>query len=84
MRWDVVDVEPESDYTLAVRFSDGLTGRVRFTPRHFTGVFAPLRDPEFFQKVFVDRGAVAWPSDIDLAPDAMYAEIRKRGTWLLD
>ena len=42
------------------------------------GVLAPLRDPEFFKRVYVDHGAVAWPGEIDLAPDAMYKEIRAR------
>jgi hypothetical protein len=26
-------------------------------------------------------GAVMWPGEIDLAPDAMYDEIRKEGRW---
>lgn len=36
---------------------------------------APLRDEQFFSQVFIDYGAVAWPGEIDLAPDAMYAQI---------
>jgi len=40
-----------------------------------TGTLAPLRDVQFFEQVFVDYGAVAWPGEIDLAPDAMYAQI---------
>jgi hypothetical protein len=64
-------------------FADGLTGRVRFAPDYFAGVFEFLRDPRVFEQVFVDHGAVAWPGDIDLAPDAMYQEIGSRGEWLL-
>ena len=29
MYWDVVEVKPEPDYSLFVRFQDGLSGRVR-------------------------------------------------------
>ena len=83
MHWDVVEVKPEPGFCLSIRFADGLTGRVRFTAGYFTGVFAPLRDPDVFERVFVDHGAVAWPGDIDLAPDAMYQEIKHRGEWLL-
>jgi hypothetical protein len=39
------------------------------------GVLTPLREAAFFNRVYVDCGAVAWPGDIDLAPDAMYREI---------
>ena len=75
MYWDVVEVKPEPDYSLFVRFKDGLTGRVRLRREELTGALAPLRDVEFFEQVFIDSGAVAWPGEIDLAPDAMYAQI---------
>ena len=83
MRWNVVEVTPEPGWSLVVRFADGLTGRVRFASDYFTGVFECLRDPRVFEQVFVDHGAVAWPGDIDLAPDAMYQEISSHGEWLL-
>jgi len=75
MYWDVVEVKPEPDYWLFVRFKDGLTGRVRLRLEELTGALAPLRDVQFFERVFIDYGAVAWPGEIDLAPDAMYAQV---------
>lgn len=83
MHWDVVQVKPQAPLTLSVTFADGTTGRVRFEISHLTGVFEALKNPELFEKVFIDRGAVAWPGDIDLAPDAMYAAIRAGGEWVL-
>ncbi len=29
------------------------------------------------------NGAVTWPGEIDLAPDAMYLEIEAAGIWML-
>ncbi len=81
--WDVVEVEVVGDLLLRVRFTDGLTGQVRFEPSHLTGVFAALKERALFTQVFVDHGAVAWPGDIDLAPDAMYQAIKTRGEWVL-
>jgi len=78
MYWDVVEVRAEPDYTLFVRFADGVSGRVRISPDRLTGVLAPLRDRRFFEQVFIDNGAVAWPGEIDLAPDAMYEEVSKQ------
>ena len=75
MYWDVVEVKPEPDYCLFVRFKDGLTGRVRLRWEDLTGVLEPLRDARFFEQVFIDFGALAWPGKIDLAPDAMYAQV---------
>jgi hypothetical protein len=75
MHWDVVEVRAEPGYCLFVRFKDGLSGRVRLREEDLTGVLAPLRNAEFFEQVFIDCGAVAWPGEIDLAPDAMYAQV---------
>ena len=72
MYWDVVEVKPEPDCCLFVRFRDGLSGRIRFRAEELSGALAPLREPQFFNRVFIDPGVVAWPGDIDLAPDAMY------------
>jgi hypothetical protein len=75
MHCDVIEVKPEPDYCLFVRFQDGLSGRVRWRPEQLAGNLAPLRDPDFFQRVYVDSGAVAWAVKIDLAPAAMYDEV---------
>ena len=86
MPWHVAEVQPLDDYRLGVRFLDGTTGEVDMSglvksPR--AGVFGPLADPALFRQVFVDYGAVAWPGNLDLAPDAMHAEIKKSGRWVL-
>lgn len=75
MQWDVVEIRPEADYSLFLRFKDGLSGRVRLDPVEFTGVLTLLRDVEFFNRVYIDGGAPAWPGEIDLAPDALYRQI---------
>jgi hypothetical protein len=75
MYWDVVEVRPEADYSLFIRFKDGLAGSVCLKREELTGVLAPLADEQFFKKAYIDSGAVAWPGEIDLAPDAMYAEV---------
>jgi hypothetical protein len=75
MHWDVVEVKPESGYSLFVRFKDGLAGRVQLRRADLTGALAPLMDDKFFEQVFIDYGAVAWPGEIDLAPDAMYTQV---------
>jgi hypothetical protein len=56
---------------------------VRFLPGFFTGVFEPLRDPSRFAQAFVDHGAVAWPGDLDLAPDAMYSQFKTGQDYVL-
>ena len=81
--WDVTKVELEAPWVLRVSFADGLNGLVRIEKSHLTGVFEPLQDLSFFEQVYVEDGAVAWPGEIDLAPDAMYDAIKEHGEWVL-
>jgi hypothetical protein len=83
MYWDVIEVKVTENLSLYVRFADGTNGQVRFMPQHLTGIFEPLKNPQFFNQVFIDSGVVAWPNEVDLAPDAMYQEIKKHGEWIL-
>lgn len=79
----VVSVKALEHLRLEVLFADGLEGEVRLQPTHLYGIFAALKSPELFAKVNCKDGFVAWPGDIDLAPDAMYREIKERGQWVL-
>ena len=40
------------------------------------GSLERLKDPEFFQKVYVDQelGTVTWPGELDLDPDNLYQQ----------
>jgi hypothetical protein len=77
-------VEALPGFRLRVAFADGLTGTVDLsrlvrTPK--AGVFAALADPSLFAQVKLDCGAVTWPGELDLAPDAMHAAIQQNGDW---
>lgn len=84
MEWDVTEVKVIGDFALSVRFRDGLEGAVKFLPSFFRGVFTDLASLSEFQKVQIVDGVVTWPGELDLAPDAMYAEIKRSGEWLLN
>jgi hypothetical protein len=77
MHWDVIEVNPAGNRTLAVKFSDGLTGTFRLDPSYCTGVFSSLLDDKLLEQATVQYGAVAWSNGLDLAPDTMYEEIRR-------
>jgi len=83
MKWHVINVKSIAPLALQVQFADGTVGKVRFENSHLTGVFEALKNPATFNQVYVDNGAVAWPGNLDLAPDAMYAEIKSNGEWVL-
>ena len=84
--WIVAEVLQQPNYEFLVTFIDGVHGSVRMRDQIFSdtaGVFAALRDPEVFATVRVEEGDVIWPIGLDLAPDAMYEEIKAHGEWVL-
>jgi hypothetical protein len=84
--WRVVAVAAMPAYRLDVRFRDGTSGIVDMSPlvnSDSAGVFRSLRESSVFETVHVELGAVAWPGDIDLAPDALYAAIKAKGNCVL-
>ena len=85
--WRVRTVAALPEYRLSVEFMDGLTGIVDLrdlvtSPQ--AGVFVSLRDRVLFDQVRLEYGAVTWPGEIDLAPDAMHAEIQRNGQWVVE
>jgi Protein of unknown function (DUF2442) len=73
----VLCVKTQPDWKLEIVFSDGTQGVVSLKDRLFGPVFEPLKDPQFFAKAAVDEfGAIGWPNGADLAPDALYRQIK--------
>lgn len=84
--WRICKVKALDHYRLKVIFMDGIEGYVDLshliTSRN-AGVFKTLKDVNLFDQVYLDHGAVTWPGELDLAPDAMYDVIKKNGEWIL-
>jgi len=75
---DVVEVRALGGHRLFLRFDDGKSGEIDLgRTLTFTGVFAPLRNPKAFARVFVhpEFHTVSWPNDVDLDTDVLYSEI---------
>ncbi len=73
---DIAAATPLENHQIRIRFEDGVEGIVSLACSiSFQGVFAPLRDPEYFGLVRVDSGlgTVTWPDGADLDPDVLYS-----------
>jgi len=70
----VTAVEVIGPHKIRLTFKDGLVGDVDFTGRNWRRVFAPLADPNYFAKVYVDSevGTIVWPNGLDMAPETLY------------
>ncbi|TAM57253.1 MAG: DUF2442 domain-containing protein [Rhodanobacter sp.] len=74
-------VESKGGYRLLLRFSDGSSGVLDFAPfvEAATEMTAPLSDPTFFSRYFIELGALAWPNGFDLSAESLHRRLEKDG-----
>ena len=78
---DVLRVRALDGYRLWLRFTDGSEG-VRDLSDLIAGggpMVKPLKDPNYFARVFVEMGAPTWPNGFDLDPINLYMQLRDSG-----
>lgn len=70
----VTKVREVSAFELSLEFSDGVVKRVDLGDELHGEVFEPLKDPQFFGRVFVnpETGTIEWPNGADFAPEFLY------------
>ena len=75
-----IEATPLGGYAVRVRFEDGTAADVGLGYLvDYGGVFAPLRDPAYFQRLRADPEAatIVWPNDADIAPEMLYGQARR-------
>ena len=75
---DVIGIRSLGGHKLEIEFSDGTIG-----VRDFADIFKktrpmsePLKDATYFQRVFIEDGALTWPNGYDWDPIALHDEMK--------
>jgi hypothetical protein len=70
-----------NDHEIRLRFSDDSSGVFDFSPfiEANTQMTAPLRDPDFFRRFFLELGALAWPNGFDLSAQSLQRRLDEDG-----
>lgn len=76
----VTELRAEGNYTLWLRFDDGLEGRVYLGEWVATKMYGALSDEETFFRVAIDpiSNAVMWEGGINLDPDVLYRDLASK------
>jgi len=74
-----VQANPLDGFRLWLKYEDGIQGIVDLSDLAGRGVFEAWSEREVFDAVTVNEsGAVVWPGEIDLCPDALYIRLTGR------
>ncbi len=77
----VASIERLGGFRLRVDFNDGSGGTHDFSVmvQEPGPMLAPLRDEAHFARVFLELGALTWPSGFDIAPEWLSREMSAAG-----
>ena len=64
--------EYRGNFRIHVIFSDGSQNTIDFQPWLEGPMFDSLKNPEYFERFFVDGGTIVWPNGADIAPETLY------------
>lgn len=70
----VMSVQPNSDYTIILTFTNGEVKVFDVQPYLDMGEFRQLRDLSLFNAVRPFLGSIQWPNDLDFCPDTLYED----------
>ena len=70
----VTAVRPMPGYRLEITFSNGEIGTYDCRSLLDFGVFAELKDEEYFRRARAVGGTVVWPNEQDICPDTLYLD----------
>jgi hypothetical protein len=78
----LIATESKGDTQLLLHFSDGTSGVFDFAPfiAANTEMTAPLADPAFFARHFIEAGALSWPNGFDLSAGSLQERLRESGS----
>ena len=79
-------VQKLGDYRLKLWFTDGQAGEWDFSnlATRTGAAAAPFRDPAYFDRVFLEMGALTWPNGYDWSPQALYDDMGAAGALKLE
>jgi hypothetical protein len=76
----ILECRAESNYTLWLRFDDGLEGSVYLGDLVATQSYGALNDQDVFSRVAIDpvSNAVTWSGGIELDPEVLYRDLASK------
>ena len=74
----IVEARHSRDFTIWLRFSDGVEGEIDLADELDGPLFQPLKDPSLFRLVQLhpELHTLVWPNGADLAPEFLRENLR--------
>ncbi len=71
----VQQVKYIADYTISIKFDDGISGTIQLNDLVQKGIFKVLQDKNQFAKVYTNGYSIAWSNELEIDATTIYAEL---------
>lgn len=71
----VQEVKYISDYTISIKFDDGVSGTIQLNELVEKGIFKALQDKSEFAKVYTNGYSIAWSNELEIDATTIYSEL---------
>ena len=71
----VLEVKYVSDYTISIKFEDGVNGNIRLDDLVSKGIFKVLQDKNQFAKVYTNGYSIAWSNELEIDSLKIYSDL---------
>jgi hypothetical protein len=71
----VLEVKYLSDYTISIKYEDGVVGTIQLNDLVEKGIFKVLQDKNQFAKVYTNGYSIAWSNELEIDATTIYSEL---------
>ena len=71
----VQEVKYIADYTISIKFDDGISGTIQLNDLVQKGIFKVLQDQNQFAKVYTNGYSIAWSNELEIDAANIYSEL---------
>jgi hypothetical protein len=71
----VQEVKYIADYTISIKFDDGVNGTIQLSDLVQKGIFKLLQDKSEFSKVYTNGYSIAWSNELEIDAANIYSEL---------
>jgi len=71
----VQEVRYIADYTISIKFDDGISGTIQLNDLVQKGIFKVLQDKNQFDKVYTNGYSIAWSDELEIDATKIYSDL---------
>jgi hypothetical protein len=71
----VQEVKYIADYTINIKFDDGISGTIQLNDLVQKGIFKVLQDKNQFAKVYTNGYSIAWSNELEIDATKIYSDL---------